>query len=98
MPSVLYLHGFASSPNSEKVRGIRSLLEARGIEINAPDLNVPSFEELDFDAMVRQAIAAGRRRPPAAVVGSSLGAVVALEVVRSAIPKPLVLIAPALGV
>lgn len=96
--SILYLHGFASSPNSEKVRKVSELLAPRGIELNAPDLNAPSFEELDFDAMVLRAIDAGAARPPAVVVGSSLGGLVALEVVRRGIRKPLVLIAPALGV
>jgi len=95
--SILYLHGFASSPNSTKVRSLRELL-APGIELNAPDLNAPSFEQLDFDAMVNRALEAARRIPPAAIVGSSLGSLVALEVVRRGLHKPLVLIAPALGV
>lgn len=98
MPSILYLHGFASSPNSAKVRGLRELLGPDGIELNAPDLNVPSFEKLDFDAIVDRALGAAYRIPPAAVVGSSFGALVALEVVRCGIREPLVLIAPALGV
>lgn len=63
-----------------------------------PDLNVPSFERLDFEAMVVLGVAAGRAAAPCAVVGSSLGALVALEVVRRGVAAPLVLIAPALGV
>ena len=98
MPSILYLHGFASSPYSAKVRALRALLAPDGIELNAPDLNAPCFERLDFEAVVQRAVDAGRSIPPAAVVGSSLGALVALEVVRRRIEKPLVLIAPALGV
>lgn len=98
MHSVLYFHGFASSPKSEKVRKIRELLQARGIEINAPDMNVPSFAKLDFQAMVQRALEAAAERPPDAIVGSSLGALVALEIVRRGVRKPLVLIAPAIGV
>ena len=93
---VLYFHGFASSPNSEKVRALRDLL-APDVELVTPDLNVPSFERLDFEAMVALGLDTGRRIDPCAVVGSSLGALVALDVVRRGVARPLVLIAPALG-
>lgn len=96
MPQVLYMHGFASSPKSEKVRGIRDVLARYGITLNVPDLNIPSFEKLDFQAIVDYVMSVAGQ--PAAVAGSSLGALVALEVVRRGIAKPLVLIAPALGV
>jgi dienelactone hydrolase len=95
LPSILYLHGFASSPESQKILGLRPLLAP--ITINAPDLNVPSFERLDFDAMVEKAAQAGVPVPQA-IVGSSLGALVALGVVRRGLRAPLILIAPALGV
>jgi alpha-beta hydrolase superfamily lysophospholipase len=94
--SVLYFHGFASSPQSQKVGAISRLIEP-GAKLNAPDLNVPSFEKLDFEAMAQLGVEAGRRQPPRAIVGSSLGAVLALEVVRRGIIAPLVLIAPAIG-
>ena len=96
--SILYFHGFASSPASAKITALRPLLEPHGIELNAPDLNVPSFERLDFDAVVAHALERGRERPPRALVGSSLGALVALAVAKRGIAVPLVLIAPALGV
>jgi pimeloyl-ACP methyl ester carboxylesterase len=95
--SVLYFHGFASSPRSQKVEALRELLEP-DIVLDVPDLNVPSFERLDFDAMASLGVQRGRINPPNAVVGSSLGALVALEVVRRGIDAPLVLIAPGLGV
>ena len=95
--SVLYFHGFASSPRSQKVESLAALL-APDIELNAPDLNRPSFLELDFEEMVRLGVSAGHGNPPRAIVGSSLGALVALEVVRRGIVAPLVLIAPALGI
>lgn len=96
--SVLYFHGFASSPASAKITALRPLLTPHGIELNTPDLNVPSFEKLDFDAVVEHAFRAGRSRPPAAIVGSSLGALIALSVVARGLTAPLVLIAPAIGV
>ncbi|HEX6095098.1 MAG TPA: YqiA/YcfP family alpha/beta fold hydrolase [Thermoanaerobaculia bacterium] len=95
--NVLYFHGFASSPGSAKITALRPLLEPHGIELNAPDLNVPSFERLDFEAMVATAQRAARELPPRAMVGSSLGAQVALAVAQRGLHVPLVLIAPAIG-
>ncbi|HYO79671.1 MAG TPA: YqiA/YcfP family alpha/beta fold hydrolase [Thermoanaerobaculia bacterium] len=96
--SVLYFHGFASSPASAKITALRPLLEPHGIELDTPDLNVPSFEQLDFDAIVEHALQRARARPPRAMVGSSLGALIALAVSHRGVHLPLVLIAPALGV
>jgi uncharacterized protein len=95
--SVLYFHGFASSPQSAKITALRPLLAAQGIELHAPDLNVPSFERLDFDAMVAAGLRAAEEAPPRALAGSSLGAQVALAVARYGPAVPLVLIAPAIG-
>ena len=60
-------------------------------------MNAPSFERLDFDAMTHVALDAARDAPPDVIVGSSLGAVAALEVARRGVAAPLVLIAPALS-
>jgi uncharacterized protein len=95
--NVLYLHGFASSPRGRKVEALRRLLEPRGLRVIAPDLNIPSFERLDFRAMARVSLWEMKKHLPAVVVGSSLGALVALEAGRTALAAPLVLIAPALG-
>ena len=95
---VLYFHGFASSPASAKITILRPLVEPHGIVLDTPDLNVPSFAQLDWDAMVARALEHARANPPAVVVGSSLGALVALEIVRRGVEAPLVLIAPAVGV
>ncbi|MGZ8812292.1 MAG: YqiA/YcfP family alpha/beta fold hydrolase, partial [Thermoanaerobaculia bacterium] len=56
---VLYFHGFASSPASAKITALRPILERDGIELVTPDLNVPSFEKLDWDAVVRLGVARG---------------------------------------
>jgi pimeloyl-ACP methyl ester carboxylesterase len=98
MTSILYFHGFASSPASAKITALRPMLQPYGIELDAPDLNMPSFERLDFDAVVEHALERGRRNPPRALVGSSLGALIALAVAKRGLVAPLVLIAPALGV
>ncbi|HJQ36552.1 MAG TPA: YqiA/YcfP family alpha/beta fold hydrolase [Thermoanaerobaculia bacterium] len=94
-PSVLYFHGFASSPASAKITALRPLLEPDGITLNTPDLNIPSFEQLDFDAIVAHATGIARDDPPRAMVGSSMGALIALAV---PLDVPRVLIAPALGI
>ena len=98
MTSVLYFHGFASSPASAKITALRPLLAPHGIELNAPDLNVPSFERLDLDAVLEHALECAHAIPPQAIVGSSLGALIALSVARRGLALPLVLIAPALGI
>ena len=97
--TLLYLHGLASSPRGRK----RSLLEDRlgpaGFTVAAPDLNAPSFRELSFPAIVDRAAAALLETKAAVVIGSSLGALVALEVARRPEGEgvPLVLLAPALA-
>lgn len=98
MRHVLYFHGFASSPQSAKIVALKPLLGPAGIELETPDLNVPDFEHLDWNAIVELALDRARRKRPDAIVGSSLGALVALEIVRRGIRAPLVLIAPAIGI
>jgi len=97
MTPVLYFHGFASSPGSAKITALRPILARDGIELRTPDLNIPSFEKLDWNEMVRLALSQALV-PPRAIVGSSLGALVALEIVTRGVRAPLVLIAPAIGV
>jgi pimeloyl-ACP methyl ester carboxylesterase len=79
------------------VEALRKILDPSGFRVVAPDLNIPSFERLDFRAMSRIALWEMKKHFPAVVVGSSLGALVALEAGRTALAAPLVLIAPALG-
>ena len=95
--NIVYLHGFASSPRGRKVSALTEMLGPRGFRVVAPDLNIPSFERLDFRAMAKVCVWEMRKHLPAAVVGSSLGALVALEVSRAVPLAPLVLVAPALG-
>src|SRR5689334_21800079 len=95
--NVLYFHGFASSPKSEKLVALKKLL-APDFAVNSPDMNVPSFERLEFESMVELALREAGRTPPDVIVGSSLGSLVALEIVRRGVLAPLVLIAPAVGI
>ncbi len=97
---VFYLHGFASSARSSKAAFLADRLKATGRELHTPDFNAPDFSTLTITRMVRQvcdaidALAPG----PVALIGSSLGAFVA---VQAALVRPdrvgrLILLAPAL--
>lgn len=98
---VIYLHGFASSPASTKARWFGRALAAQGLEMACPDLNHPAFETLTVTRMIEQAHRAVEAAPanPVALIGSSLGAFVALLAAasdrRGAVDR-LVLLAPAL--
>lgn len=98
---VIYLHGFASSPASGKAERFRQELEALGVGWSCPDLNEPAFESLTTTRMLAQvhSLIAVVPDGPIALVGSSLGAFVAVHAAdRDATAKVdrLVLLAPAL--
>ena len=96
---VLYLHGFASSPQSSKARFFAKKLAGRGVAFDAPDLNEPHFSTLTVTRMLKQAGAAiDAHSDPVAVIGSSLGGFVAVQVALSypARVRCVVLLAPAL--
>jgi len=89
-PSILYLHGFASSPNSSKARFLEERLLAMGLSLRAPDLNAPSFRELTLTAMIERVGEEILKCPPGPVylIGSSMGAMVALHA-ADRLPEPL---------
>jgi uncharacterized protein len=97
---VVYLHGFASSPASSKAIRFGRELAARGIGFSCPDLNEPDFETLTITRMLAHARAAVDAAPtPVALVGSSLGAFVAVHAAhqdRTMKIDRIVLLAPAL--
>lgn len=97
---VFYLHGFASSAKSSKAAFFARKLEELGHRLHTPDFNEPEFSTLTVTRMVDQVVNAMDALPPgrAALIGSSLGAFVA---VQTALRRPgqvdrLVLLAPAL--
>jgi uncharacterized protein len=103
--SVVYLHGFASSPASSKAQRFGRELRARGVGFSCPDFNQPAFETLTTTRMLDQTAAAIAAAPPGpvALVGSSLGAFVAVHAAVRETAKPeakrrvdrLILLAPA---
>lgn len=86
-PAFIYLHGFASGPASTKARAFATWGSERGIDVQALDLRVPSFESLRFSAIVarvRAAIdASGGASARAALIGSSLGGLAACRAAES---------------
>lgn len=97
MTRILYLHGFASGPGSNKARYFQHRLAAAGACVAALDLARGDFEHLTITGqlqVVREA-AAGE---PVALMGSSMGGyVAALYAARHAEVTRLVLLAPAFG-
>jgi pimeloyl-ACP methyl ester carboxylesterase len=96
---IFYLHGFASSARSSKAAFFAGKLRELGIDLYTPDFNEPDFSTLTITRMVDQVSRAIAELPgPVALIGSSLGAFVAVQV---ALRHPdridrLVLLAPAL--
>lgn len=80
MTSVVYCHGFGSSPASKKASQLRAPLEAVGAAYVVPDLNVPTFETITLTAILHtldQTLAPIDDR--VILVGSSLGGLAALH-------------------
>lgn len=96
-PRFLYMHGFASGPDSAKGVALSRHYEGQGVHLERLNLRVPSFEHLRFSAMlevIRGAI--GGERDRAVLFGSSLGGLAACRVAeRDARVCALVLLAPA---
>ena len=98
---VVYLHGFASSPESGKAQQFKRALEAQGIGFTCPDLNQPAFETLTTTRMLGQVqeCLAAVPEGPVALIGSSLGAFVAVHAGArdtTGLVDRLILLAPAL--
>lgn len=92
---VVYLHGFASSPQSSKAQFFKRKLEELGIAVEIPRLDGGDFERLTITGQlaVVDAAVAGR---PAVLFGSSLGGyLAALYAARHEEVERLVLLAPA---
>jgi pimeloyl-ACP methyl ester carboxylesterase len=96
---VLYLHGFASSPESTKARYFAERLAPHGVTLDAPDFNQPDFRSLTMSRMLGQlAREIEGRGGRATLIGSSLGAALAVLAASRFGPDQvdrLVLLAPA---
>ena len=75
-----YLHGLGSRPGSHKGVALARAFASRGLTLERPDLNRPSFALLDHAAMLAAVDEMDAREldgPPWRLVGSSLGGWVA---------------------
>ncbi len=99
MPSqrVLYLHGFASSPQSKKARFFAARLHAEGFTVEIPDLAAGDFEHLTISRQLRL-VEELLKEGPAILIGSSLGGyLAALAAARYIEVQKVILLAPAFG-
>ena len=96
-PRFLYLHGFASGPQSSKGVAFSEHFARLGVNIERLNLRLPSLERLRLSAGIAAARAAiGGARDRAVMIGSSLGGLTA-ALAAAADPRvcALVLMAPA---
>jgi pimeloyl-ACP methyl ester carboxylesterase len=99
----LYLHGFASSPQSTKATVLAERLQSHGVRLVAPDFNEPDFTTLTVTRMLDQTDRhiATLGPGPVALIGSSLGGFVAVHAAARQTPgaarpiEALLLLAPA---
>lgn len=95
----LYLHGFASSPQSSKAQFLKQQFTSVGQTLHILDLNQEDFGHLTLSRQIDQAIAWIGDRPQVTIIGSSFGGLTACWIAEqpqvSAQIQQLVLLAPA---
>jgi pimeloyl-ACP methyl ester carboxylesterase len=91
----LYLHGFASGPQSRKALAFRNALAAWNIPLEIPELDSGDFEHLTLSAQL-QVVERTLAGAPARIAGSSMGGyLAALYAASHPEVDRLVLLAPA---
>ena len=75
----LYIHGFASSPNSTKAVVLKQYMKQNNIDLHTPDCNIPSFDKLSINSITQQFECEIRNTPVQyRLIGSSLGGLIAV--------------------
>jgi uncharacterized protein len=94
----IYLHGFASSPNSTKAKDLNRRFAQIEINLNIPDLNSGDFSHLTISRQIKQTYLLFPNSSPLTLIGSSLGGLTAAHLAQQ-YPQiqQLVLLAPAFG-
>ncbi|MEG4278527.1 YqiA/YcfP family alpha/beta fold hydrolase [Microcoleus sp. MON1_C1] len=106
--SYIYLHGFASSPDSLKGKYFRDRFSSLGIELKTPDLNQNDFSALTLTRQLQQIETEFLQTPSSqsadkvqqlggvTIIGSSFGGLTAAWLADRQLPvKQIVLLAPA---
>jgi len=95
----IYLHGFASSPKSNKAQYLRDRFQEIGLKLDVLDLNQADFSSLTLTRQINQTIAAFPDTDTSiTLIGSSFGALTAAWVAQQQQQvKKLILLAPAFG-
>jgi hypothetical protein len=95
----IYLHGFASSPNSVKARDIGDRFAQINTKLKIPDLNAGDFSHLTITRQITQVAAQfSNDSTQATLIGSSLGGLTAAHLGQQYLQvQRLVLVAPAFG-
>ena len=95
----LYLHGFASSPRSNKAQYLRDRFAQINLELNVLDLNQADFSNLTLTRQIEQTEAAFVDADmPITIIGSSFGGLTAAWVAqRQQQVAQIILLAPAFG-
>ena len=99
MTAYIYLHGFASSPKSNKARYLRDRFAERNLSLKVLDLNQKDFTNLTLTRQIEQTITAfPDSDTPIVLIGSSFGALTAAWVAQKQPQvEKLILLAPAFG-
>ena len=97
MPNILYLHGFASGPSSQKARFFYNQFEVIGADVHIPDLVPGPFRDTTVSSQLEIVERAAAEIQPCLIIGSSLGGyLAALYAARHPeLPCGVVLLAPA---
>lgn len=95
----IYLHGFASSPQSSKAQYLRDRFSQWGLDLNILDLNRGDFSHLTLTRQIQQTQAAfPPTHTPITLIGSSFGGLTAAWLAEKCPQvQRLILLAPAFG-
>ncbi len=98
MTAYIYLHGFASSPKSNKAQYLRDRFTEVNLNLNVLDLNQGNFSRLTLSRQIQQTIAAfPDSQTPITLIGSSFGGLTAAWVAQQQQVEKIILLAPAFG-